>query len=359
MKINQVRQPLLSIIIPIHNGENEIARCLNSIYSHNITQEQLEVICVDDASTDETYKLLSMWKNNKENLRIIRHGQNKRQGGARNSGMNIAQGKYVTFLDHDDVYVPGGLENVINLLSQLERQNPGHSLDILMFDYIKSDDPDKKMNYSHNSPEMMPGYSFLSQQECSWYVWHYLYRMEYLRSKQRKFREYVLFEDSDFILGVLAHAHRVQYIPMPLVCYFVSGTRIGQTTASDMQKLIDQRLLSCMAIKNEARIMNHADAVEGVRRGGGGGINIAYKELMKHFSYKYGYIIMESLWRFSYAKRRELIKTHPAYYEGFPSRKEDFLTFLAYRFPTALNITISLGKPILYILLQFHRYFKK
>lgn len=77
MKINQLRQPLLSIIIPVHNGENEIARCLDSIYSHNITQEQFEVICIDDASTDETYKFLSAQQNNRENLRIIRHGHKK------------------------------------------------------------------------------------------------------------------------------------------------------------------------------------------------------------------------------------------------------------------------------------------
>ena len=211
MQIIHSSLPLLSIIIPIHNGKNEIERCLNSIYSQNIEQDLFEVICVDDASTDETCKILSQWAEKRKNLKVLRHETNKRQGGARNSGMDISRGKYISFIDHDDIYIPEGLKNIINSLSQYEKQNYGHLLDILMFDYIKSDDPHKQLNYSHNSTEIMPGYLFLSQQECSWYVWQYIYRKGYLHHTQRRFRENVLFEDSDFILGALAHAHRVKY----------------------------------------------------------------------------------------------------------------------------------------------------
>ena len=252
MQIIHSSLPLLSIIIPIHNGKNEIERCLNSIYSQNIEQDLFEVICVDDASTDETCKILSQWAEKRKNLKVLRHETNKRQGGARNSGMDISRGKYISFIDHDDIYIPEGLKNIINSLSQYEKQNYGHLLDILMFDYIKSDDPHKQLNYSHNSTEIMPGYLFLSQQECSWYVWQYIYRKGYLHHTQRRFRENVLFEDSDFILGALAHAHRVKYFKEKLICYSVPGTRTGQTTTSDMQKLIGQRFLSTMAIKNEA-----------------------------------------------------------------------------------------------------------
>lgn len=105
-----------------------------------------------------------------------------------------------------------------------------------------------------------------------------------------------------------------------------------------------------MAIKNEAMINESHVCVEGA--------NHAHKQLIQHFSYMYGHIIMESLWRFPYAKRRELIKTYPAYYEEFPTRKQDLLTFFAYHFPTALNTAIFLGKPILYMMLHIHRRLK-
>ena len=68
MQIIHSSLPLLSIIIPIHNGKNEIERCLNSIYSQNIEQDLFEVICVDDASTDETCKILSQWAEKRKNL---------------------------------------------------------------------------------------------------------------------------------------------------------------------------------------------------------------------------------------------------------------------------------------------------
>lgn len=82
---------------------------------------------------------------------------------------------------------------------------------------------------------------------------------------------------------------------------------------------------------------------------------------MSHFSYKYGYIIMESFWRVPYKKRKRLLKDYPACvcYEGFPSRKQDLLTFIACRFPATLNIAISLGKPALYVMLFIHRLLKK
>lgn len=161
----------------------------------------------------------------------------------------------------------------------------------------------------------MPGYLFVHRQECSWYVWHYIYKTEYLRNNQRKFREHILFEDSDFILGALAHAHKVQYIPIPLVYHFVSGTRIGQITSSDMKKLIEQRLAKCIALKNEAM---HAKLLIADEK------QLAYKSLMHHFSYSYGYIIMELLWRFPYKKRNQLFKQYPSYYEGLPQKMRFF-----------------------------------
>lgn len=93
----------ISIIIPCYNTEKYIDRCLNSVVSQTIGIDHLEVICVDDASTDSTYEKLLAWEQKyKENILVIHCKENGRQGCARNIALSYATGAYITFLDSDD-----------------------------------------------------------------------------------------------------------------------------------------------------------------------------------------------------------------------------------------------------------------
>jgi glycosyltransferase involved in cell wall biosynthesis len=88
-----------SFIIPVYNGAGVIECALDSIYSQGLQLEDFEVICVDDcSSTEETFNTLINYKYNgvhPSNLIVLRHTVNKRQGGARNTGLKHAQGKWV------------------------------------------------------------------------------------------------------------------------------------------------------------------------------------------------------------------------------------------------------------------------
>lgn len=73
--------PLLSIIIPVYNGEGFITKCIDSIYNQGLAPDEFEVICVDDCSTDATPRVLHELAALRPNLTVLRHNVNKRQGG--------------------------------------------------------------------------------------------------------------------------------------------------------------------------------------------------------------------------------------------------------------------------------------
>lgn len=90
----------LSIIIPVYNCEKYISYCLDSIINQNLKMKY-EIICVNDGSTDNSARILKKYSDENDQISIITQ-ENKGLSGARNSGMNIAKGKYLLFIDSDD-----------------------------------------------------------------------------------------------------------------------------------------------------------------------------------------------------------------------------------------------------------------
>ncbi|CAH1535382.1 Glycosyltransferase [Vibrio owensii] len=90
----------VSVIVPIFNAENYIDKCLASLL--NQTLNSIEVICINDASTDNTEEILREYEVKNDNLKVINLRENIKQGGARNIGLEHARGKYIAFVDADD-----------------------------------------------------------------------------------------------------------------------------------------------------------------------------------------------------------------------------------------------------------------
>ena len=102
-------KPLVSVLIPVYNVEKYLSRCLESILKQTLTQ--IEIICVNDGSTDGSLEILEKYQ--KEDSRIIII--NKENGGlpsARNAGLDRAKGKYVGFVDSDDFVEPNMFEKL-------------------------------------------------------------------------------------------------------------------------------------------------------------------------------------------------------------------------------------------------------
>lgn len=103
----------ISVIIPCYNVESFIDNCLTSVMSQTIGINRLEVICIDDASTDRTWEQLLTWEQlYPENIVLIRQKINQRQGAARNIGLRYSSSQWVTFVDADDWLEPDYLEQL-------------------------------------------------------------------------------------------------------------------------------------------------------------------------------------------------------------------------------------------------------
>jgi glycosyltransferase involved in cell wall biosynthesis len=97
----------ISVIVPCYNVESFIDQCIGSLVRQTIGLECLEFIFVDDASTDGTLQKLQQWeKKYPEQILLIPCAKNRRQGAARNVGMQYASGEYIGFVDADDYISP-------------------------------------------------------------------------------------------------------------------------------------------------------------------------------------------------------------------------------------------------------------
>ena len=98
-----VQQPEISVIIPVYNQELYLAQCLDSVL--NQTFRKIEVLCIDDGSEDRSPEILGNYAKRDHRLKVFRQ-ENQGAGAARNYGLRLAKGKYLSFLDSDDFFEP-------------------------------------------------------------------------------------------------------------------------------------------------------------------------------------------------------------------------------------------------------------
>ena len=89
----------VSVIVPVFNTEKYLEKCLNSLI--NQTLQDIEIICINDGSTDKSADIIKKFANKDSRFKLINQ-ENKKQGAARNTGMKIAKGEYIGFVDSDD-----------------------------------------------------------------------------------------------------------------------------------------------------------------------------------------------------------------------------------------------------------------
>ena len=106
-------QPLISVIVPIYNVEKYVGECVDSII--NQSYKNLEIILVDDGSTDNSGKICDCYAEKDCRIKVV-HRENGGLSEARNSGLDLAKGEYLTFVDSDDVILGDCIEMLYNLL---------------------------------------------------------------------------------------------------------------------------------------------------------------------------------------------------------------------------------------------------
>ena len=122
--------PKISFIIPVYNVEEYLEQCLDSLI--NQTLDNIEIICVDDGSTDESYEILKTYQKKDSRIRLFKQ-ENSGQGKARNLALDNAKGEYILFVDSDDWIDINASKELYDLIKK-------EDLDVLMFHAINYDD---------------------------------------------------------------------------------------------------------------------------------------------------------------------------------------------------------------------------
>lgn len=99
-KMNYIEYPLISVIVPIYNMEKYLERCIDSILDQ--TYANLEIILVDDCSSDNSPEIIKKYIESDERVKTVRHKENRGLFQTRITGSEVATGKYIAFVDSDD-----------------------------------------------------------------------------------------------------------------------------------------------------------------------------------------------------------------------------------------------------------------
>ena len=248
----------VSVIMPVYNAAKFLRQSLDCVV--NQTLRNIEIICVDDGSTDESLDILKEYSRKDERFRIIEQ-PNINAGAARNAGMDIACGKYLSFLDADDLFEAEMLECAY-------REAEAHSAEIVLFD---ADIFDSKSGNPLPSDwivdkTVVPVGAVFSADDIREDVftavfhvaWNRLYCSKYIRERRIRFQEIEKHNDSFFAVMTLMHAARIRYIDSIFVHYRKGIT--NQISSSYLGKKEFYPALSAMlAIHNEIQSMREYD----------------------------------------------------------------------------------------------------
>lgn len=129
-----MRKPLISIIVPVYNVEKYLSKCLDSLV--NQTYENIEIVCVDDGSTDSSGAICDEYAKKDARIKVI-HKENGGLSDARNAGLEAINGEYVMFIDSDDWIDIDTCEQCINTLER-------YDVDLILWSYIREYDNNTK-----------------------------------------------------------------------------------------------------------------------------------------------------------------------------------------------------------------------
>lgn len=110
-------KPLVSVIMPVYNGAATICQAIDSVYRQNVP---LELLVIDDGSTDQTVEILSAYQD-RPDFRYLKNAQNIGAAASRNRGVHEAHGQYIAFLDADDWWEDGKLKLQLDILKKTGR----------------------------------------------------------------------------------------------------------------------------------------------------------------------------------------------------------------------------------------------
>lgn len=207
------KKPFISIITPVYNGESYIDDAVKSVIAQTFTD--WELILVDDGSRDKSLSKCLDWSGKDSRIKTISLACNGGAGNARNMGMDLACGRYITFMDIDDVIEKDLYERVTQDVISDE------SIDMVVWgvteDYVDETGAISNTNVlklkdklCDNVELVRKSVIFLEEKTLFGYQWNHLYKKDIIKDNDIKFENVVLYEDYFFNLSVIEHIKKMK-----------------------------------------------------------------------------------------------------------------------------------------------------
>lgn len=196
----------VSIIIPVYNVERYLTRCLDSLI--NQTLKDIEIICINDGSTDSSLKILKEYQQKDNRITII-DKENQGQSIARNIGISKSIGEYIGFVDSDD-WVD------LDFYEKLYSSAIKHNADIAVAGIIRLHKYNKKNHLKINNESITEDFEKklkLCDIPDKSYVWNKIYKSDKIKEYNLKFKEKMIYEDVIFTPEVILKLNKLVTVP--------------------------------------------------------------------------------------------------------------------------------------------------
>lgn len=215
---------LVSIIVPVYNVEEYLAKCLDSITGQ--TLKNIEIILINDCSTDQSEAIILEYQKKDSRIIYLKQKTNQGQGYARNLAIKQAKGKYLLFVDSDDYIALDAAELLYNKAKQLD-------LDILEANYYKVYPSDTKEQKNEVFADVLTGNQYFEQIPFTvGVIWNKLWRKDFILDNGLFFVKEI-FEDVIYISNAMLVAKRVSRIDYAFYYYMI---RENSTMTSKVSK---------------------------------------------------------------------------------------------------------------------------
>lgn len=248
--------PYFSVIVPVYNVERYVKICLQSILAQ--TFQDFELIIIDDESPDNSYDVChELIKDNKK-VRIIRHEKNQGLGGARNTGIKNALGKYIFFVDSDDLILPDALQKLYNVSKKFDADI---IRTLLRYEVFQDDDkPINTRNMRLVEEKKPEGFlkddlvyrlvNFCIKDRIQYMAWLALYKREFLLKNNLLFPS-CIYEDQPFSFRALCIAKRYLMIHEPLnVFRYREGSIQHSKNLKNFSKAVESMRITAELVSN-------------------------------------------------------------------------------------------------------------
>lgn len=237
----------LTVVVPCYNSADYMGRCINSVLAGG---NDIEIIIVDDGSTDKTPEIADRYQRQFPHLVHVIHKANGGHGSAVNAGLSIAKGKYIKIVDSDDWVEPYAYAKILNFLRNAIRRE--EQIDLVISNFVYQKEGCKTKTRERYANALPTGRPFGWGEVGVFHLWQYMlmhsmiYRTEVLRESGMRLPEHSFYVDNLFAFIPLPFVKTLYYLDVNFYRYFT-----GRDDQSVNEKVMISRIEQQMLINQD------------------------------------------------------------------------------------------------------------